>query len=485
MGLNLSAADADQYRTFLDAITPGLRLVEQLPDSVGTVKYPRTPGYRPEGGENPYNAWYRKTTIKGAASGKLKGKTIAVKDNVAVAGVPLSSGSSVLEGYTPEFDATIVTRILDAGVEIVGTSVCEYFCFAGNSATSATGPVDNPRVPGHTPGGSSTGSAALLAAGAVDLAIGADQAGSIRMPASYSGVVGLKPTFGLVPYTGALGIEYTIDHLGPMASTVADCALLLEVMAGDDGLDARQSGAPALPYTEAVGQGAKGLRIGVVKEGFGRPESEAAVDASVRAAGGRLSAQGATVEEISIPWHLYGPAIWMPIGIEGSYHNLMYGNGVGYGWSGVYPLSFMNALAGWRDRADELPPTIKAGLLLGHVTGRKHAGRLYAKAQNLRRRLRAEYDRALAQYDVLVMPATPMTALKIPPADASVLDVMVASWSMLNNTCPFNVTGHPAISVPCGAVDGKPVGFMIVGRHLDESMVFRVAAAVEAATSSR
>ncbi len=170
----------------------------------------------------------------------------------------MMNGASTLEGYVPDVDATIVTRILDAGGTILGKSVCEYFCFSGGSHTSSSGPVHNPRRQGYSAGGSSSGSAALLAAGEVDLAIGGDQGGSIRIPAAYCGIYGMKPTHGLVPYTGVMPIELTIDHTGPMSATVADNALLLEVFAGPDGLDPRQQGAPAEAYTEALGQGCRG-----------------------------------------------------------------------------------------------------------------------------------------------------------------------------------------------------------------------------------
>jgi len=477
LGMSLSAAEAEQYCSFIQKMAPAMRLVDELPDAVPAVKYPRTRGYRPQGEENRYGAWYYKSSIKGAPTGKLQGKRVAVKDNVCVAGIPLANGSSVLEGFVPDIDATIVTRMLDAGAEIVGKSTCEYFCLAGNSATSATGRVENPRVPGHSPGGSSTGSGALLAAGEVDLAIGTDQAGSIRIPASFSGVVGLKPTYGLVPYTGVLGIEYTFDHVGPMARTVADCALLLEVLAGDDGIDGRQRGMPSQPYTRAIGKGVRGLKVALIREGFGRAESEAGVDKTVREAAKRLERQGAAVEEVSLPWHNHGSAIWLPIGVEGPFQNIVNGHGHGCGWNGQYSLSFMKAFEGWRDHIDELAPTAKVVLLSGEVL-RRQGGRHYAKAQNLRRQLRAEYDAVLARYDALVMPTTPMTTEKIPPADASVTDVLAVSWSNMNNTCPFDISGHPAISVPCGNVDNKPVGFMVVGKHYDESTILQIADAV-------
>src|SRR6267154_359186 len=167
-------------------------LLESLPDNLPSVKYPRTPGYRPEGEENKYNLWSYKSEIKGAPEGKLKGKRVALKDNVCVAGVPMMNGASTLEGYMPDVDATVVTRVLDAGATVVGKVHCEYFCFSGGSHTSSPGPVHNPRKYGYSAGGSSSGSAAIIVTGEADMAIGGDQGGSIRMPASYCGIVGLK-----------------------------------------------------------------------------------------------------------------------------------------------------------------------------------------------------------------------------------------------------------------------------------------------------
>lgn len=475
LGMELSQDEAGSYHDFLSAITPAIRMIEQLPDLPPNVKYPRTPGYQSDPADNPYNAWYYKTSIKGAAQGKLAGKRIAVKDNVFVAGVPLTNGASILDGFVPDTDATIVTRMLDAGAEIAGKSVCEYMCFSTSSSTASTGPIENPRAPGHTTGGSSNGSAALIAAHEVDMAIGADQAGSIRMPASFCGLVGHKPTYGLVPYTGCLGIEYSLDHVGPMTDNVEDCALLLEVIAGDDGIDGRQKGVRTQVYTEALGQGVKGMRIGLVKEGFERPESETGVDEAVRAAAKRLQDQGAIVEEISIPWHNIGSALWLPICIEGSYHNLYHSHGMGfYGVNAAYSLSYMRAFAGWKAHLNELAPTIKGVLLTGEIFAR-HQGRLYAKARNQVQRLRAEYDAWLEKYDVLMMPTTPMTATRLLPDDASPKDVLIASWGPFSNTSPFDITGHPSISVCCGMSDDKPVGAMFTGKHFDDATLFRVA----------
>ena len=344
LGFEITADYANSFIGFIKPFADGYRQLAALPDDVPAIKYPRGAYYRPAGEENKYGAWIAKTSIKGAATGKLAGKKVAVKDTYALAGVPLTNGASVLEGLVPEFDAPVITRLLDAGAEIVGKSVCEYFSFSGGAATSTTGPVQNPRAWGHTPGGSSTGSGALVAAGEVDMATGGDQAGSIRIPASLSGIVGIKPTWGLVPYTGIMGMDPTIDHAGPLTATVADNALFLEVMAGADGYDSRQAGIKLDAYTKAIGQGVAGLKIGVVQEGFGQYDSHPDVDAGVRAAAKVLEKLGATVEEVSIPWHPIGIPIWSGIALEGTYH-AMIKSALPRNIEGVYPLSIAARIA--------------------------------------------------------------------------------------------------------------------------------------------
>ena len=197
--LSFSMSDEDLAFFLKDMQGPleSYETIAALPDFLPQVRYPRTPGYRPLAAANPLNAWYVRTEIKGASYGGLAGRTVAIKDNVAVAGVPMMNGSSALEGYVPDVDATVVTRLLDAGGTIIGKSQCEYYCLSGGSHTGAQGPVHNPRKPGHSAAGSSSGSAALVANGDVDLAVGGDQGGSIRTPSSNCGIVGMKPTWGL------------------------------------------------------------------------------------------------------------------------------------------------------------------------------------------------------------------------------------------------------------------------------------------------
>lgn len=475
LGMNMTA---ERVGEFLEAMEPNFQaydLIESMPDDIPEVKYPRTPGYRPAPEDNPHNAWYVKTDIKGAAKGKLAGKTVAVKDNIYVAGVPMMNGSSTLEGFMPDFDATVVTRVLDAGGTIAGKTHCELFCLSGGSHTNSTGPVHNAHKMGFSSGGSSSGSATATALNEVDMAIGGDQGGSVRMPSSFSGIYGMKPTHGLVPYTGAMPIEATIDHLGPMTQNVADNALFLEVLAGADGLDPRQYNVKTAKYTDALGKGVKGIKIGILKEGFGHANSEADVDKAVRDMGVKLKGMGAEVSEISVPMHLIGPAIWTPIALEGLQWQMMHGNGMGMNWKGQYATSLLDAHSNWHERADELSDSLKISMFVGEYGIRHHRGRYYAKSQNLLRGLTAAYDAALAECDVLLLPTTPMKATPLPPEDAPLGLYLQRAFEMIGNTAPFNATGHPGMSIPCEISDGLPIGAMLVGKHWDEKTIYQVA----------
>jgi amidase len=480
-GMSLSD---DRLAEFLAQMEGSIRRYDELdamPDHVPRVSYPRTAGYRPSAEENPYNAWYVKTDIRGASRGPLAGKTVAIKDNVCVAGVPMMIGSSTLKGYMPDVDATIVTRILDAGGTIVGKTHCEHFCLSGGSHTNSTGHVHNPHRHGYSAGGSSSGSAAVLVAGEVDMAIGGDQGGSIRMPASFSGCCGMKATHGLVPYTGVMPIENTLDHTGPMTMSVADNALLLEVLAGEDGLDPRQYAPQTDRYTAALGRGVRGMRIALVREGFNRRESEPDVDASVRRAGELFRKLGATVDEVSVPMHNKAMPIWLAIASEGSTNQMMKGNGMGTGWKGLYTTSLLDHHAGWPTRGNELSESLKITMFTGEYFQRHYRGHYYAKAQNLARKLREAYDQMLGAYDLLMMPTTAMKAQPMPEPDAPLELILHRAFEMLENTAPFDVTGHPAMSIPCGMSDGLPVGCMLVGKFWSESTIYQAAAAFESA----
>lgn len=480
-GLELPDEELSVFRELIGGTILSYDRMDELVPSRLPVKYPRTSGYRPEPEENKYNAWYWKSTVKGSDSGKLSGKKIVLKDNISLAGVPMMNGSSVLEGYVPDEDATIVTRILEEGGEIVGKAVCEDLCFSGGSHTSATGPVLNPHDTSRMTGGSSSGSAALVASGEVDMAIGGDQGGSIRIPSSWCGTYGLKPTHGLVPYTGVFPIEQTLDHVGPITSNTADAALLLEVIAGKDGCDPRQTGLAKKPYTDALVGDTYGLKIGIVKEGFGwEGLSEQDVDTLVMEAANQLGRTGASVSEVSIPMHRDGIHIWNAVSIEGATSLMIHGNGMGTNWKGQYSQQLADIFGQARKtRANDLSETVKMVLLLGEYMQREYNGRYYSIGQNLSRKLTQAYDRALQEFDVLVMPTLPMKATTFPEESGGKPEYITKALEMLPNTAPFNLTGHPAMNVPCGKSEGLPVGMMIVGRHGEDDTVLRVAHAFE------
>jgi amidase len=476
--------DADARRDYLAAVEGSLRSYDAVDELYDEFARPQAleRAYRfPEPGHNPLGAWYVTAQISSGAQGPLSGRVVAVKDNIAVAGIPMMNGSRAVEGFVPGRDATVVQRLLAAGATIAGKTVCEDLCCSGSSFTSASGPVRNPWDPTREAGGSSSGSGALLAAGEVDLALGGDQGGSIRIPASLCGVVGLKPTHGLIPYTGAFPIERTIDHLGPMTRTVADAALLLDVLAGPDGRDPRQSAAIATPdYRAALTGDVAGLRVGVLTEGFGQYGSLPEVDDLVRSAAQRFTEIGCSVGEISVPWHHHAVHVFTVIITDGASAQMMDGNGYGVGVDGLYDPELMAHFARQRTvKADQLASTVKAAALCGHYAHNTLGGASYAKARNLVPQARAAYDQALARYDVLVLPTVPGTAEILPEGSPQEAAPLKHAHGKALNTAPMDITGHPAISVPAGLVNDLPAGMMIVGKRFDDATVLKVADAFE------
>ena len=446
----LSAQDVEEFRVIITGALASYDAVEQMYQA-HRPEAPDRPYQWPDDAGNELGAWYVTAEIKGADDGPLAGRRVAIKDNIAVAGLPMMNGSATVEGYVPLRDATVVTRVLGAGATITGKAVCEDLCFSGGSHTSKTGPVRNPWNRTKSAGGSSSGSAALVAAGVADLALGGDQGGSVRIPSAFCGTVGHKPTHGLVPYTGAFPIENTIDHLGPITRTVRDAALLLGVLAGRDGLDPRQrTEIPATDYLAGLDGGVAGLRIAVVQEGFGIPGlSQPGVDGCVRAAIATLRSAGADVTEISLPWHRDGLHVWSVIATDGATAQMIDGNAYGMNVPGLYdPELIAHYAQGRRERAAEMSESLKLTVLCGRYAIDRGDGRHYAMARNLALELTAAYDAALADADVLVMPTLPIVASTIPAPDADRAEKLARSLEMIANTAPFDVSGHPATSVP-------------------------------------
>jgi amidase len=479
--LGLGPSDIEQFREIIAGAVASYDAVERLYEA-SRPDAPVRPYRWPDAAENELGAWYVTAELRTAGDGPLAGRRVAIKDNIEVAGLPMMNGSATVEGFIPRRDATVVTRLLDAGATIAGKAVCEDLCFSGGSHTSRTGPVLNPWDRGRSAGGSSSGSAALVAAGHADMALGGDQGGSVRIPSAYCGTVGHKPTHGLVPYTGAFPIENTLDHLGPITRTVRDAALMLGVLAGRDGLDPRQR-AEHLPgeFLTGLEAGAAGIRIAVVAEGFGIPGlSQPGVDGCVRAAIRTLEAAGASVREVSLPWHRDGLHVWSVIATDGATNQMIDGNGYGMNAPGLYDPELIGHYArGLREHGAQMSESLKLTMLCGRYAIDRGDGRHYAMARNLALELAAAYDAALADADVLVLPTLPIVASPLPAPGAGREEQLARSLEMIANTAPFDVTGHPAASVPAGLSDGLPAGLMIVGRHLADGTCLRVARAYE------
>jgi amidase len=477
-GLDLSESELEVYRNLIAGSLGAFAALDAEPAGLPAVPADRH-WWEPRTEDNPHGAWYVRCEIRTRADGPLAGLRLAAKDNVMVAGLPLLNGSPILDGYIAEVDATIVTRLLDAGATLSGKAHCENLCLSGASYTNVRGLVHNPLRRGHSAGGSSSGSAAVVAAGDVELAIGGDQGGSIRVPAALCGVVGMKPTWGLVPYTGIAPLDPSLDHAGPITANVRDNARMLAVIAGPDGIDMRQSGVPAGDYERALEDGVDGLRVAVVGEGFTAPGMQAPVARSVRAAAERFAKLGARVEELSIPEHARANALIGPLLFQGMYRTVLCEGGQGNGRPDVYLPGFHDRMSRWREHANGFPPLLKLLALTGGWLERQAGSRYYGLAANQARRMRAAYDRALRDADVLLMPTTPIVAPPLPAANASIAEQFLRAAEATPNTMQFDATHHPAISVPCGAVDGLPVGMMLVGRHWDEATLYRAAYAFE------
>ncbi|KAG4291917.1 hypothetical protein FPRO06_13170 [Fusarium proliferatum] len=490
--LTIRPEESSEYQLLLAAVHDCADRVSNLPDyqPVPDIeRFPRQNIHLPEEHEQSYgHAWAHRFIIEGDQSSRsaLAGKAVCLKDCIAVAGVPQFFGSDAFPAWTPSTDATVVTRALEAGAVITGTATCENFCNSTSSFTSAQGTIDNPRKAGYSAGGSTSGGAALVTGRLADIAIGTDQGGSIRVPASLCGCVGFKPTHGLVPYTGITSGDQIDDHAGPLARTVDEVAACLDVIAGYDGIDDRSLGAPSpgsFNYLDSLaGASVKGLRIGVLKEGYDNDLVQPGVKQTFFNIINRLKSLGASVSEVSIPLHKEGPSIWtIQQRISGSAGILGQANGR----RGLYLTEFEHARLPWTSSGfEKLFPSTKNTVINGIYLSRNFPG-LYAKTVNIGRQIRDAYEAKFKEYDVIIMPTTPFVAPRHGSRE-SVLKSFEPSIGMTNNTAIFNVTGNPALSLPVGwskAVDDEsvslPVGLQIVGGLWQEKKVLNVAKALE------
>jgi aspartyl-tRNA(Asn)/glutamyl-tRNA(Gln) amidotransferase subunit A len=416
---------------------------------------------------------------RGETVGPLAGAPIALKDNICTRGTPTTAGSRILEGFVPPYDATVVHRLARAGAVLVGKANCDEFAMGSSTENSAYGPSHNPWDLDRVPGGSSGGSAAAVAACETPLALGSDTGGSIRQPASLCGIVGLKPTYGLVSRYGLIAYASSLDQIGPLARTVKDAALALNVIAGKDPMDSTSVDRTLPDLVAACDGGVRGMRIGAPREFFAEGV-EPEVAACVRAAIDTLCSMGASAEECSLPSIGYClPAYYILAPAEAS-SNLARFDGVKYGHR-------TRALAGHiglmeKTRDEGFGAEVKQRIMIGtYALSSGYYDAYYKRAQQVRTLIRRDFDAAFAKYDVLLTPTSPTVAFRIGERADDPLAMKLADIC----TLPANMAGLPGISIPCGFSQGLPVGLQILAKPFGEEALFRCAHAYEQATDWR
>jgi len=410
----------------------------------------------------------------GEDPGPLAGVPVAFKDNLCTRGVPTTCSSRILEGWRPPYDATVVERVRDAGAVVVGKTNLDEFAMGSSTENSAFGPTRNPHDPSRVPGGSSGGSAAAVAAGFVPLALGSDTGGSIRQPAALCGVVGMKPTYGLVSRYGLVAFASSLDQIGPLAADVADAALLLEAIAGHDPADSTSLPGGAPPVSQALDGGVSGVRVGVLRELTEGIDPD--VLKRMREAADALADAGAEVEEVSVPATVYGLSAYYLIAPAEASSNLARYDGVRYGLREPAPdVTTMYS----RTRARGFGAEVKRRVMLGtYALSAGYYDAYYGQAQRVRTLIIQDFASAYERVDVLLAPTAPTTAFALGAKAENPLAMYLSDVC----TIPSNLAGHPAMSIPFGTGDdGLPVGVQVLAPALGEEAMFRVAGTLERA----
>ncbi|GAB3311717.1 Asp-tRNA(Asn)/Glu-tRNA(Gln) amidotransferase subunit GatA [Haloplanus salinarum] len=419
------------------------------------------------------DAFITETTVEGDDDGPLADRTVAIKDNISTAGVRTTCGSEMLADYVPPYDATVVERLKGAGATLVGKTNMDEFGMGTTTETSAFGPTRNPVDESRVPGGSSGGSAAAVAAGEADVALGSDTGGSVRCPAAFCGVVGIKPTYGLVSRYGLVAYANSLEQIGPLAPTVEEAAEVLEVIAGPDDRDAttREAGADA-DYASAADGDVEGLSVGVPTELIEGADER--VVERFEATLDDLKAQGAETHEVSLPSVEHAVQAYYVIAMSEASSNLARFDGVRYGPETDAEGNWNETFA--RVREEGFGDEVKRRILLGtYALSAGYHDKYYAKAQDARAWLKRDFDEALAEADVLASPTMPVLPFELGESLDDPLQMYLADA----NTVPVNLANLPAISVPAGRADGLPVGFQLIGPAFGERDIVRAASAVE------
>ncbi|MGK7344796.1 MAG: Asp-tRNA(Asn)/Glu-tRNA(Gln) amidotransferase subunit GatA [Candidatus Nitrospinota bacterium M3_3B_026] len=415
----------------------------------------------------------------GGEEGPLLGVPMAVKDLINTKGLRTTCGSKMLESFVPPFDAHVVKKLKEAGAVILGKTNMDEFAMGSSNETSFFGPVKNPWDISRIPGGSSGGSAAAVAADLCAAALGSDTGGSVRQPASLCGIVGLKPTYGRVSRFGLVAFASSLDQIGPMTKDVADCALMLGAIAGDDPLDSTCSPEPVPDYTADLDKGVEGMTIGVPEEYFVEGMDED-VEKTVRAALEALKEAGAAVKPISLPHTKYGvPAYYVIAPAEAS-SNLARYDGVKYGFRAQGAKSLMEMYS--RTREEGFGAEVKRRIMLGtYALSSGYYDAYYLKAQKVRALVRKDFAEAFGDVSAIVAPTSPSAAFGIGERTGDPLKMYLSDIFTIN----ANLAGIPGLSVPCGHTpEGLPVGLQILGKWFDEASLFRVASVVEEKTGA-
>jgi aspartyl-tRNA(Asn)/glutamyl-tRNA(Gln) amidotransferase subunit A len=409
--------------------------------------------------------------------GPLAGVTVALKDNMCTRGVPTTCSSKILDGWKPPYDATVVDTLRAAGAIVVGKTNLDEFAMGSSTENSAFGPTRNPHDTSRVPGGSSGGSAAAVAAGFAQVSLGSDTGGSIRQPAALCGVVGVKPTYGYVSRYGLVAFASSLDQIGPFTSTVADAALMLDVIGGHDPLDSTSIPQPHPSLTDAIQQDVSGLRVGRITD---LPEgADPDVQERLEAAFDALRAAGATIVDVQVPAFTFGLTAYYLIAPAEASSNLARYDGVRYGLRA--DAADTNAMYG-ATRAAGFGDEVKRRIMLGtYALSAGYYDAYYGKALKVRRLIHDDFERAYQHADVLLTPTSPTVAFKF--GDKG--DNPFAMYLCDTYTIPTNLAGHPGMSVPFGTgAHGLPVGVQVLAGTLQEPVMFRVAAALERSMSS-
>ncbi len=413
---------------------------------------------------------------RGESIGALEGIPVALKDVLCTRGVKTTCASKILHNFVPPYDATVVRKLRAAGAIFVGKTNMDEFAMGSSTENSAFFPTRNPWDLTTVPGGSSGGSAAAVAADECIVALGSDTGGSIRQPASFCGIVGLKPTYGRVSRYGLIAFASSLDQIGPMTKDVTDCAWLLNAIAGHDPQDSTSLPQPLPDYMKSLLPDVKGVRIGVPKEYFAQGVEPAIADA-VRAAIDKLCALGATAEETSTPYAEYGLPTYYIIAPSEASSNLARYDGVQYGYRAADESDVITMLR--KTRAEGFGHEVKHRIMIGTYTlSSGYYDAYYLKASKVRTLIKLDFDRAFEKYDVLITPTSPTVAFKLGERTDDPLAMKLADVC----TIPVNMAGLPGISIPCGFDKGLPIGLQIIGKALDEATLLRVAYTYEQAT---